>query len=93
MSERLLTIDNLSVTFGGLHALRNLDFHVDRGEIVSVIGLKRCRKTTFNMISGMVTLTEGDIQFKGESLIGLDPNQVTARGIARPSRTFGFAPT
>ena len=84
MSERLLTIDNLSVTFGGLHALRNLDFHVDQGEIVSVIGPNGAGKTTFfNMISGMVTPTEGDILFKGESLIGLDPNQVTARGIAR----------
>jgi ABC-type branched-subunit amino acid transport system ATPase component len=84
MSERLLTIDNLSVTFGGLHALRNLDFHVDQGEIVSVIGPNGAGKTTFfNIISGMVTPTEGDILFKGESLIGLDPNQVTARGIAR----------
>ena len=84
MSERLLTIDNLSVTFGGLHALRNLDFHVDKGEIVSVIGPNGAGKTTFfNMISGMVEPTEGDIVFKGESLIGLDPNQVTARGIAR----------
>ncbi|MDG1367478.1 MAG: ABC transporter ATP-binding protein [Acidimicrobiales bacterium] len=84
MSERLLTIDNLSVTFGGLHALRNLDFHVDKGEIVSVIGPNGAGKTTFfNMISGMVAPTEGDIVFKGESLVGLDPNQVTARGIAR----------
>ncbi len=84
MSERLLTIDNLSVTFGGLHALRNLDFHVDKGEIVSVIGPNGAGKTTFfNMISGMVAPTEGDIVFKGESLVGLDPNQVTTRGIAR----------
>jgi len=84
MSERLLTIDNLSVTFGGLHALRNLNFHVDRGEIVSVIGPNGAGKTTFfNMISGMVTPTERDIRFKDQSLIGLDPNQVTARGIAR----------
>ena len=82
--ERLLTIDNLSVTFGGLHALRNLNFHVDEGEIVSVIGPNGAGKTTFfNMISGMVTPTDGDIIFKGESLLGLDPNQVTARGIAR----------
>ncbi len=84
MSERLLTIDNLSVTFGGLHALRDLNFHVDEGEIVSVIGPNGAGKTTFfNMISGMVTPTAGGIDFEGESLIGLDPNQVTARGIAR----------
>ena len=38
MSERLLDIQNLSVTFGGLNALSDLDFHVDKGEIVSVIG-------------------------------------------------------
>ncbi|MGI9608923.1 MAG: ABC transporter ATP-binding protein [Acidimicrobiia bacterium] len=84
MSERILDIENLSVTFGGLHALRDLNFHVDEGEIVGVIGPNGAGKTTFfNMISGMVTPTSGDILFEGESLIGLDPNQVTARGIAR----------
>ncbi len=84
MSERLLDIKKLSVTFGGLHALRDLDFHVDEGEIVGVIGPNGAGKTTFfNMISGMVTPTSGDILFEGESLIGLDPNQVTQRGIAR----------
>jgi len=84
MSERILDIENLSVTFGGLHALRDLNFHVDEGEIVGVIGPNGAGKTTFfNMISGMVTPTSGDIRFEGESLIGLDPNQVTQRGIAR----------
>ena len=84
MSERILDIDKLSVTFGGLHALRDLDFHVDEGEIVGVIGPNGAGKTTFfNMISGMVAPTSGRILFEGESLVGLDPNQVTARGIAR----------
>ncbi len=84
MSTRLLTIKELSVTFGGLDALRDLDFHVDEGEIVAVIGPNGAGKTTFfNMISGMVEPTSGDIIFGGESLVGLDPNQVTARGIAR----------
>ncbi len=82
--ERLLTIKDLSVTFGGLHALRDLNFHVDEGEIVSVIGPNGAGKTTFfNMISGMVIPTSGDIIFEGDSLVGLDPNQVTGRGIAR----------
>ncbi len=81
---RLLDIKNLSVTFGGLNALNNLDFHVDEGEIVSVIGPNGAGKTTFfNMISGMVTPSSGDIIFEGESIVGLDPNQVTALGIAR----------
>ena len=82
--RRLLDIRKLSVTFGGLHALKDLDFHVDEGEIVGVIGPNGAGKTTFfNMISGMITPTSGEIVFEGESLIGLDPNQVTQRGIAR----------
>ena len=81
---RLLDIKDLSVTFGGLHALKDLNFHVDEGEIVGVIGPNGAGKTTFfNMISGMVRPTSGDIVFEGETLIGLDPNQVTQRGIAR----------
>jgi ABC-type branched-subunit amino acid transport system ATPase component len=84
MSERLLDIKGLSVTFGGLHALRDLDFHVDEGEIVGVIGPNGAGKTTFfNMISGMVTPSAGEILFEGAPMIGLDPNQVTRRGIAR----------
>ena len=80
----MLSIADLSVTFGGLHALKNLQFEVEEGEIVSVIGPNGAGKTTFfNMISGMVTPTAGDIIFEGESLLGLDPSQVTERGIAR----------
>ena len=80
----MLVIDDLSVSFGGLDALAHLDFTVDEGEIVSVIGPNGAGKTTFfNMISGMVEPTGGDIVFEGESLVGLEPHQVTARGIAR----------
>lgn len=82
--SRLLEIEDLSVTFGGLHALNNLNFHVDEGEIVSVIGPNGAGKTTFfNLISGMVSPSAGDIRFKGDSIVGFDPNQVTALGIAR----------
>ena len=82
--SNLLDIQNLSVTFGGLHALKDLNFHVEEGEIVGVIGPNGAGKTTFfNMISGMVTPSSGQILFEGESMIGLDPNQVTQRGIAR----------
>jgi ABC-type branched-subunit amino acid transport system ATPase component len=82
----MLEINNLSVTFGGLHALKDLNFHVDEGEIVGVIGPNGAGKTTFfNMISGMVTPSSGEILFEGESMIGLDPNRVTQAGI---SRTF-----
>ena len=80
----MLEISGLQVDFGGLHALSGLDFTVEQGEIVAVIGPNGAGKTTFfNVISGMVKPTEGQIFFEGRSLLGLDPNKITARGIAR----------
>ena len=80
----LLEIKDLSVEFGGLKAISGLNMEVREGEIVSVIGPNGAGKTTlFNSISAMVPITSGDICFEGSSLLGLDPNQVTGRGIAR----------
>ena len=80
----LLETRGLSVDFGGLHALDGLDLQVHEGEIVSVIGPNGAGKTTlFNAITATVEVASGDIVFEGESLMGLDPNQVTTRGIAR----------
>jgi len=80
----LLEIRDLSVDFGGLKAVNGLNMSVHEGEIVSVIGPNGAGKTTlFNAVSAMVPVTGGDILFEGRTLLGLDPNQVTARGIAR----------
>ena len=82
--QPILETRGLSVDFGGLTALDGLDLAVYPGEIVSVIGPNGAGKTTlFNAITATVSASEGDIRFEGESLIGLDPNRVTARGIAR----------
>jgi ABC-type branched-subunit amino acid transport system ATPase component len=82
--EPLLAIRDLTIDFGGLKALNNLSMSVYDGEIVSVIGPNGAGKTTlFNAISAMVPITSGDVIFEGSSLLGLDPNQVTARGLAR----------
>jgi len=89
----LLEIQGLQVTFGGLDALSSLDFHVNEGEIVSVIGPNGAGKTTFfNAISGMVPPTEGEILFDGESVLGLDPNQITEMGIARTFQNVRLFP-
>ena len=89
----LLEIRGLQVTFGGLDALSSLDFHVNDGEIVSVIGPNGAGKTTFfNAISGMVPPTEGEILFDGESVLGLDPNQITELGIARTFQNVRLFP-
>ena len=89
----LLEIRGLQVTFGGLDALSSLDFHVNEGEIVSVIGPNGAGKTTFfNAISGMVPPTEGEILFDGESVLGLDPSQITEMGIARTFQNVRLFP-
>ena len=89
----LLEIRGLQVTFGGLDALSSLDFHVNEGEIVSVIGPNGAGKTTFfNAISGMVPPTEGEILFDGESVLGLEPSQITEMGIARTFQNVRLFP-
>ena len=89
----LLEIRGLQVTFGGLDALSSLDFHVNEGEIVSVIGPNGAGKTTFfNAISGMVSPTEGEILFDGESVLGLEPSQITEMGIARTFQNVRLFP-
>ncbi len=89
MGERLLEIDNVSLAFGGLNCVTNLDLHVDEGEIVSVIGPNGAGKTTlFNLITGIYDPDEGDIRLAGESIVGLQPHEITRRGIARTFQTL-----
>lgn len=80
----LLEIVRLHKGFGGVIAINALDFHVDEGEIVSVIGPNGAGKTTvFNLITGMQAPDSGEILFEGETIIGLTPDVLTRRGIAR----------
>lgn len=80
----LLETIGLSKDFGGLRALDGLEFHIDEGEIVSVIGPNGAGKTTFfNVLSGMIEPDEGEIWFDGHNLVGLEPHQILALGIAR----------
>lgn len=89
MAEKLLDLQGVSMAFGGLHVVTDLDLHVDEGEIVSVIGPNGAGKTTlFNLITGLYEPTGGDILFAGESIKGLDPHKITRRGIARTFQTL-----
>ena len=89
----LLEIKDLKITFGGLDAPSGLNFDIDEGEIVSVIGPNGAGKTTFfNAISGLVAPTEGDIEFEGDSIVGLDPSTVTSLGIARTFQNVRLFP-
>lgn len=80
----LLNATNVVKRFGGLVAVNKMDFSLDAGQIVSIIGPNGAGKTTFfNTLTGIYTPEEGQITFKGQSLIGLRPDQVAATGIAR----------
>jgi branched-chain amino acid transport system ATP-binding protein len=86
---RLLELEGISKRFGGLTCIDELDLHVDEREIVSVIGPNGAGKTTlFNLVTGVYAPDSGDIRFDGTTLLGLEPHQITARGIARTFQTL-----
>ena len=85
----LLDLRSVSLSFGGLRVLDQLDLQVGEGEIVSVIGPNGAGKTTlFNLITGIYRPQAGDILFDGESIVGLEPHQITRRGISRTFQTL-----
>ena len=80
----LLDVERLSKRFGGLHAVRELSFSVAEGEIVALIGPNGAGKTTaFALISGFLPPDDGEIRFRGRSIVGRTPHEVCALGIAR----------
>ena len=84
MSEKLLELKNVTIKFGGVTALNDVNFHVNRGEICALIGPNGAGKTTvFNVVTGVYPVTSGEITFKGVNLAGLKRHQVTKSGLAR----------
>ncbi len=80
----MLEIRGLDKQFGGLKAVDGLDLQVREGEVVSLIGPNGAGKTTvFNLISGLYPPDGGEIRFQGRNVTGLQPHEITARGIAR----------
>ncbi len=80
----LLELDHVSLSFGGLQALTDIELHVAEGEVVSVIGPNGAGKTTlFNVITGIYGPTAGDVRLAGESIVGRRPNKIAETGIAR----------
>jgi branched-chain amino acid transport system ATP-binding protein len=79
-----LSLDQLSLSFGGLAALSRLDLAVRDGEIVSLIGPNGAGKTTvFNVITGVYEPSSGDVRFRGWSIAGQPPHRIARLGIAR----------
>ncbi len=81
---KLLNIKNLAIQFGGIKALSGIDLTVKPEEILTLIGPNGSGKTTlFNCATGIYHPDDGDVLFQGESLIGLSPDSIASRGIAR----------
>lgn len=84
--EEILKLEKLGINFGGLVALKEIDFVLREGEILGLIGPNGSGKTTlFNLITGIYKPTRGSIIFQGENIAGLSPNKINNIGI---SRTF-----
>ena len=80
----LLELKKMTKRFGGLVAVRGLDFEIPERAIYSVIGPNGAGKTTvFNCITGFYRPEEGDILLNGHSLVGLSPDRITRKGITR----------
>lgn len=80
----LLKTDNITMRFGGLTAVKDLNLEINEGEIVALIGPNGAGKTTaFNMITGVYKPTEGRVNFGGADITGLKPHIITKHGMAR----------
>jgi branched-chain amino acid transport system ATP-binding protein len=77
-----LSVKDLNVYYGGIHALKGIDFHVEEGEIVSLIGANGAGKTTtLRAISGILPY-KGSIDFNGRSLAGIPAHEIVKLGVA-----------
>lgn len=88
MAEAMLEVKGLTKSFGGLVAVTNLSFEVEKGAIVGLIGPNGAGKTTvFNLVAGFLPPSAGQILLEGDNLVGLKPYAVTRRGVARTFQT------
>ncbi len=82
--KTILQIDSLTKFFGGLCAVKNFSLSLPQGSLTGLIGPNGAGKTTvFNMITGLYVPSSGEITFQNESLVGLQPFEITHRGIGR----------
>ncbi len=91
--DHLLEVNDLHLSFQGVKAIDGVSFHVDDGELFAIIGPNGAGKTSlFNSINQVYRPQEGEILWKGESLMGLKPNITAERGIARTFQNIALFP-
>ena len=88
-----LKVDNITIRFGGLTAVDGVSLRVDQGEIVSLVGPNGAGKTTvFNMLTGVYRISEGSMEFMGQSLTDRTPQQIVELGISRTFQNLRLFP-
>lgn len=84
MSNVLLSIRGLSINFGGLAAVQSVDMDLQEGIVTALAGPNGAGKTTlFNLITGNLTASSGQVTLRGKSILGRRPHQIASMGIAR----------
>ncbi|HWC94408.1 MAG TPA: ATP-binding cassette domain-containing protein, partial [Pseudolabrys sp.] len=92
-SAPVLRTEMLTVRFGGLAALNQVNFEVARGEIRAIIGPNGAGKSTFfNCLTGVLRPTGGHIYFGGEDITGLPADRISQKGIARSYQITNIMP-
>ena len=82
--SNVLEATGVTVQFGGLTACNSIDFVIPKESIVALIGPNGAGKTTFfNVLTGLYQPTFGTVVFDGESVVGVQPHLIAARGMAR----------
>ena len=80
--EEVLRINDLKVNYGGIEAVRGISFHVNKGEIVTLIGANGAGKSsTLRTISGLVKPSGGSVVFGGEDITAKDPTSIVSKGL------------
>jgi branched-chain amino acid transport system ATP-binding protein len=91
--EVLLKVDHVTLRFGGVVALNDVNFEIRKGEILGLIGPNGAGKTTcFNAMTGVYKPTEGEITFDGQVVSGRKPHTITGLGIARTFQNIRLFP-
>jgi branched-chain amino acid transport system ATP-binding protein len=93
MTEPILSLNEVSVTFGGVRAVSKVNLELHQGELVGLIGPNGAGKTTiFNLITGSIQATEGQILYKGQSIARKSPDVLCKMGIARTFQNIRLFP-